>query len=235
VSRGVLFIVWKGDCNTPDLLDRAIAGVRETNPTLPVHVQRLPDGSTLLDKARMLEYSPFDETLFLDADTVALGDLSYGFEQAKRHDVACCINECPWARRYLGLAERGDLVEYNTGVLFFTKAARPLFDEWQRQNETLNSAHYFLSARGRECMPLNDQAGFAAAVDALGWSPFVLPMNWNFRKRWHFSLMGPVKVWHDYDDPTPDILGFNEEHAEPGSVIRQGVLSSALRELGVPA
>ncbi|MDP6885212.1 MAG: hypothetical protein QF830_13855, partial [Rhodospirillales bacterium] len=37
--------------------------------------------------------------------------------------LALCICECPWARRYGGLA--GDVVEYNTGVMFFTKRPGP--------------------------------------------------------------------------------------------------------------
>jgi len=45
---------------------------------------------------------------------------------AIKHALACCICENPWARRYGGL--QGDLVEYNTGVQFFTRAAKPYFD-----------------------------------------------------------------------------------------------------------
>lgn len=233
MSRGVLYIVWKGDCDTPSLIERATDSVRAVHPDMPIHVETLPDGSTLLDKAKMLDLSPFETTLFLDADTVVLGDLTFAFEMAERYGVACCINECPYARRYLGLAHRGDIVEYNTGVLAFTKAAKPLFDKWQELNDSLNSAHHFYSPRGKECMPCNDQAGFAAAVDATGRFPFVLPMNWNFRKRWHFGTMGPIKVWHDVDDPTPDVLGFNRVHQDEPNIMRQGVLGSALKELGV--
>jgi hypothetical protein len=65
----------------------------------------------------MMELSPFEETLYLDADTVVLDRLDFGFEQAARFGVACCICECPWARRYRGLPN-DDGVEYSTGVLF---------------------------------------------------------------------------------------------------------------------
>ena len=43
-------------------------------------------------------------------------------------------------------------------------------------------------------MKLNDQAGFALAVQELGINPFVLPLNWNYRPRWEPSVYGPVKV-----------------------------------------
>lgn len=225
MSRGVLFMVWNGGMETPSKLDRAIASVEETNPGLAIRVETMPDGSDLLCKSRMYDLSPFDETLFLDADTVVLGDLSFGFEQAKKHRLACCICECPWARRFLGLQHRGDIVEYNTGVLFFTKRAEPVFHLWKENCETLNSAHYFDSSRGRECMVVNDQAGFAAAVADLDFNPFVLPMNWNFRKYWHRTVFGPIRVWHDMGAVTPQVKEWNARHAKASDVISFGMVS----------
>ena len=61
-SRGVLYVVW-GQFDQA-LLDRAIASVREFHPEFPVEIARLSDDATLLDKARMLDFTPFDETLF---------------------------------------------------------------------------------------------------------------------------------------------------------------------------
>src|SRR3954469_15303369 len=117
--RGVLYMVW-GDKIAP-YLERSMASVREWHPDLPIHVEGLPPGAdateTLLRKARMCEITPFEETLFLDADTVVLGNLGFGFERARRAGIACAINECPWARRYRDPALSGDTIEYNTGVL----------------------------------------------------------------------------------------------------------------------
>lgn len=212
MTRGVLLMVWKGDYDASELVDRVRQSVREYHPDMPVHVEHLPDGSSLLDKSQMLDLSPFDETLFLDADTVVLGDLSFGFEQAGKHGIACCICECPWARRYLGLQHCEDIVEYNTGVLFFTKDAKPVFDEWQLQCERLNSAHYFMSPRGRECMPENDQAGFAGAIRELDFNPFVLPLNWNFRQQWHRGVFGPIRIWHDTRSVPSNVRAWNERY-----------------------
>ena len=64
--------------------------------------------------------------------------------------------------------------------------------------------HYDMGNR-TDFMKLNDQAGFALAVQELGINPFVLPLNWNYRPRWEPSVYGPVKVWHDLD-PLPDAL-----------------------------
>jgi len=102
----------------------------------------------LLEKARMAELSPFDETLFLDADTVVLDDLDFGFRHAQKTGVACCICEAPWARRYTGLPN-DDAIEYNTGLLFFTKAAAPVFSHWQSLATTIDSSIVFRAADGR--------------------------------------------------------------------------------------
>lgn len=226
MTRGILFIVWKGDTNAPDLLDRSIESVKQWHPELPVEVVRLPDGAGLLAKSRMLELSPFKSTLFLDADTVVLGNLNYGFEQAEKHGLACCICECPWARRYDGLRHMGDIVEFNTGVMFFTEESRLVFDRWQSLSDTLDSAHRFRSWRGVECMPLNDQAAFALAVSELDFNPYVLPQNWNFRHRWQKSVFGPIKIWHDVNDTPEDALAFNVRQMSEDAILQCALVDS---------
>jgi len=197
-SRGVLYLHWGERC--PHLVQRSLASLRAVHPSLPVHIHTLPSHATLLEKSAMLDLSPFDETLYLDADTVVLDSLDFGFEHARRFGLACCICECPWARRYGGLS--GDLIEYNTGVLFFTRAAKPLFDAWKHWCRHLDSSIQFLDARQElRIMPLNDQGGFARAVAETNFHPGVLPLNWNFRPQWHHGFFGPIKIWHDYADP----------------------------------
>ena len=77
-KRGVLYVVW-GEYNET-VLERSRQSLARVHSGLPVEIAELPAGSTLLDKTRMMELSPFDETLFLDADTVVLDDLTFGFE-----------------------------------------------------------------------------------------------------------------------------------------------------------
>lgn len=221
MTRGILYLTW-GDAIQPSL-ERSIASVKHWHPELPVHVERLQDGSTLLDKAVMYDRSPFDETLFLDADTVVMGDLRFGFEQAAKHGLAGCICECPWARRFDGLQHSGDIVEYNTGVLFFTKnhAVASLFDSWKRNVGVVNSRLPFILNDGRQgVMELNDQASFAASVSSWSKTPAVLPLNWNFRPIWHHATFGPVKIWHDYSDPPERLVRFNKEQSDPEYTIR---------------
>lgn len=219
MSRGILYIVWPGDPRTETMLARSIASVKRWHPELPIHVERLPEGATLMDKARMYDLSPFDETCFLDADTVVMGRLDFAFEKASRHTLATCICECPWARRFAGMASGGDVVEYNTGCLWFTRAAAPLFAAWKTWTLELDTSMEFHTVEGVKRMPCNDQAAFAAAVASTNFNPYVLPMNWNFRPLWQKSWFGPIRVWHDYSDPSASLAAFNAQQSEAGAVI----------------
>lgn len=150
---------------------------------------------TLLEKSKMASLSPFESTLYLDADTVVLGNLDYAFERAEEFGLACCICECPWMRRYG--AELGDLIEYNTGVLFFTNQSRPVFDAWQELAGVCPSQSHFVTDDGREfTMPYEDQSGFARAVRQCRCNPYVLPLNYNFRPGFHREFFAPLKIWH---------------------------------------
>ena len=219
-KQGAVYVVWGKVDKT--ILDRSIASLKAHHPDLPVHIEHLPDEATLLDKARLLDFTPFEETLFLDMDTVVMGNLDFGFRKGREVGLALCICECPWARRYGGLT--GDLVEYNTGVMFFTNKAKPVFDAWTGLVAHVESSIVFQAGGEYVKMPLNDQAGFAKAIDDTGFVPYVLPLNWNFRPRWHKSWFGPLKVWHDYA-PVPDALAQNNaRQADPNAIIGFAVL-----------
>jgi hypothetical protein len=214
--RGVLYVCW--GTKHERLLERSRASLQRCHPELPVHVERLPDNSTLLDKAGMFDMTPFEETLFLDTDTVVLGNVDFGFEKARQFGLACCICECPWAKRYGGVS--GDVIEYNTGVLFFTAKAKPVFDAWKTLARTVDSSIRMLHQGKIAIMPHNDQGGFAVAVEKTGSSPFVLPLNWNFRPIWQHTYFGPLKIWHDYSDVPPPVLSTNEYYQRPDSIIQ---------------
>lgn len=200
-TRGVLYIAWG---KAEDLLYRSIESVQQTNPQLPIKVEWVAQDSTLLVKSKMNRWSPWDTTLYLDADTVVLGDLSYGFDRAERHGLACSICECPHGNRYKHLPE---CVEYNTGVLFWSKqrSTSELFDAWQACCNLDSSIEWSDPDGTKRRMEINDQGPFARAVHESGFNPFVLPLNWNFRPRWHRSWFGSIRIWHDYDDPIGQI------------------------------
>lgn len=222
-KRGVLYMVW-GDRIEP-YLERSRRSLAQHHPELPVEVVRIiaqDARRALLEKSRMMSLSPFNETLFLDADTVVLGRLDFGFEKAARHGVACCINECPWARRF-NESIKGDVIEYNTGVLFFKKSAKRLFEMWERLTPKLDSAAFYLSKSNPDkpsVMPFADQCAFAVAVEQTGFVPFVLPLNWNFRPGFHLSFFGPLKIWHGYPDPPPALMELARYYEHPDAVFQ---------------
>ena len=199
-ERGVVYMVW--GAKIEPALQRSLASLRAIHPELPVEVIRIAadpgTNKSLLAKAEMFARSPFGETLYLDADTVILDRLDFGFAKARQFGLACCICEAPWARRYGGLAGSGDMIEYNTGVLFFTEAAKPVFTLWQEMAPTLDSSiRFYLNGR-LVTMAANDQASFAAAIERTGLSPFILPRNWNFRADLERLFFGPLKIWHSH-------------------------------------
>lgn len=221
MKRGVCYLVW-GDAGGA-LLDRSVASLRTFHPQLPIHVERVNASGPwegLLLKPRMFRVSPFESTLFLDADTVVMGDLNYGFEKAERHGLACSLCECPWARRHAGLQNQRDLVEYNTGVIFFTRAAQPVFEKWEQLAPTLDSSTTFVRDGQIVQQPHDDQAAFAQAIEQTEFNPYVLPLNWNFRPQFYRSFFGPIRIWHNYEPPSPWIEELCAYYRHPQSIIQ---------------
>lgn len=224
MSRGIVSIYWGDKANLP--IERLLASTQKFHPELPhevIEIETQHEGENRLqEKAGIFELSPFDETLYLDCDTVVMGKLDYGFNKALAAEsgLAVAICECPWARRYPRIFS-GDEIEYNTGVLFFTRKAEPVFRQWERNALELDSTIVFLTHNQEmSMMPSNDQGTFAAAIEQTGAVPFVLPHNWNYRPHFHTSFFGPIKVWHDYNDPPDDLVAANEYYNTPGHVIQ---------------
>jgi hypothetical protein len=224
-ERGVIYIVWGRNDKTERALERSRKSINAVHPELPVEVIRVDADDPikgLLQKARMFARSPFRETLFLDVDTVILDRLDFGFRKAQGFGLACCICECPWARRYAGI--QGETIEYNTGVMFFAESAKPIFESWERLAAQLDSSIVFLGPRGERLrMPFNDQCSFAAAIEENRFSPFVLPLNWNFRPQWQRSFFGPVKIWHDYSEVPSFFTEMRSYYERPDAIMQYHV------------
>lgn len=220
MNKGILTIYWGDEAELP--IDRLKASIKKFHPELPLELVKLEekrDPKSLLRKAEMFDLSPFDQTLFLDADTVVMGDLSFGFSRAKAHGLALCICEAPWARRYPAIFS-GDQIEYNTGVIFFSRESKPVFEAWKELAKTADSSLHFVSDGRPAVMPHNDQGSFALAIEKCGISPFVLPLNWNFRPMWHKTFFGPIKIWHDYSDPPRNLEQLNSYYQQEHALIQ---------------
>jgi hypothetical protein len=221
-ARGVLYIKWGSPLDA--ILNRSLQSLHAIHPELPVHIVKFPDNTDIMAKSTMFDLSPFEETLFLDVDTVVLSRLDFAFEAAQRHGIACCISECPWARRYAVLSNAGDVIEYNTGVVFFTRAAKAVFDLWRDSAPKIDSSCRFY-ADNELRVGYNDQSPFAYAVRQLQFNPYVLPQNWNLRPAWQRIFWGPLKIWHAYEDVPPSVVEFTRQQEQPGAIICSAALS----------
>src|SRR6056297_1747455 len=115
-KRGILYIYW-GDKLDKEV-NKSIESIKFTG--LPYHVQKFNKGDKST-KTLMYDLSPFEETLFLDTDTMVLDNIDYGFKMAQRHGVAITIAPACYARRFTDNLPENDLIEYNSGVIFFKK------------------------------------------------------------------------------------------------------------------
>jgi hypothetical protein len=173
----------------------------------------------------MFHLTPFETTVFLDADTVVLGRLEYGFEMAERFGLACCHCVNPWLRRYRGVTD--DAIEYNTGVLFFTAAARGIFDDWQRAAPLLDSSALFVRDGQVRVSPRDDQLAFSQIIRLQPRPPFILPHNWNFAPPYHREFFGPLKIWHNYAEVPEVIREINRYYEQAGAIIQHHELTTA--------
>jgi len=221
MSRGIISIYWGDETKLP--IERLKNSVKKYHPDLPHEIIKVeaPGGqaSSLNQKAAMFDLSPFEETLFLDLDTVVLDNLNFGFEKAKQFGLAMSICEAPWGRRYPKIFT-GDEIEYNTGVIFFNKKAKIVFDKWKELAALIDSSILAVNEHGVYIMPANDQGSFALAIEQTGFNPFILPLNWNFRPMWHRSFFGPIKIWHDYSNPPELFNELNTYYSKPESIIQ---------------
>jgi lipopolysaccharide biosynthesis glycosyltransferase len=221
-------MVW-GDAHR-DALQRSVDSLRRWHPELPHAVREMPSDSTVLCKSRMCRLSPFEETLFLDADTVVLGRLDYGFDRADRFGIACTISANPWQRRYHKLpANHPDAIEYSSGVVFFDKSFGRVghsFDRWDEYSTRLrlDSSTRYEDDEGVKEQAHNDQALFTLALATEWQNPCVLPQNWNLCPKWQKSFFGPVKIWHGTEPVPASLLAWNEEQSKEGAVIKAAQL-----------
>lgn len=227
-GRGVVYMIWGDDPKYSRALDRSRRSLGAFHPELPVEVIRVSATDPiegLREKSKIFSLTPFAETLYLDVDTVIFGRLDFAFDKAVRFGLACSICECPWGRRY-GKSLRGDIIEYNTGVLFFTEELSDVFQMWERlANELDSSTTLIENGKLKGSMPFNDQCSFAKALDEMRVHPFVLPLNWNFRPTWQKSFFGPIRIWHAFEDPPPIYSQIAQYYTSDDAIIQYAELS----------
>lgn len=204
MSRGAIYIIWdeKKSEKISSSLERSIDSLKKIGLEYKVC-----SGLDYSSKCNMYELSPFDETVFLDVDTVVLEDLSYGFEAAAKYHLALALAPAVFVTTHWKLNKikklkhlSNDIIEYNSGVMFFNKSetTRGLIEEWKRYSAII----------APKCIYC-DQNALSVACWETGFNPHVLPMNWNYRPsraKVPSFLFGSVKIWHGYED-VPEWVG----------------------------
>ena len=148
-------------------------------------------------KSEMINYIPegYDSYLFLDSDTVVLGDISLGFEKAKQYGIALSPEPHYCLDRYFNFGKilkkesikcAGQL-QYNTGVIFFRldHKVKEVFQKWH-----LFAGKYFPEFN-------NDQPYFSMALEYCFFNPYTLSINYNYRGTGE-HISGDVRIWHSH-------------------------------------
>jgi hypothetical protein len=224
-SRAVVHLAW-GD----DFVDMAIASARSAARlgaarillTAPdnVHAAEKSGAFEMVSaiqtdswnhqlKSRLLELAPggFDSYLFLDADTLVLGDLDFGFAKAEQFGLAMAPAPKYNLTCYKGfdrVIAAADIrispqLAYNAGVIFFspTPQVRGVFEHWRRLCDTLGKPRNYLQ----------DQGFLALAIEQCGFNPYVLPPVYNYRGNGEVAI-GEVLVWHSHHPLPPDLNSY---------------------------
>jgi len=93
-------------------------------------IDQYPNNEYLLDRVRSLALSPYDHSLYLDADTHVDGSLDGLFQLLERFDVATCQDLVICSVPLAGIPS--SFPEYNAGVVLWrwSPVTRKLFADW---------------------------------------------------------------------------------------------------------
>jgi hypothetical protein len=210
-ERGILYIA-----SGPSYLAEAVGAarsVREVWPDIPLalvadepppagcfdHVEIVAAERSSRDKPRLIGHSPFERTIFLDADTYCCAPFPELFEQLDRFELLAAFDDCRFStqidpatgeERFVKVPGIPDsFPEPNTGVMAFRRdaAVAVLFERWLAEydgvlNGPLSDHH--------------DQPSFRAAVYRSGVRFGVLPSEYNFRLGCPGAARTKIKIIH---------------------------------------
>ncbi len=129
------------------------------------------------DKVEWIPQSPYDETLFLDTDTLVLRDDAVdAFELLTRFDMAVAQ---AFVQQYRLAGVPKAFAELNSGVILFRKSEEVdrLLRRWQsRYREAADVANWMENPKG-----VGDQQILSQVVWECGLRIATLPPEWNYR------------------------------------------------------
>jgi hypothetical protein len=209
MSDGAIFIITH-DPRYAEMLLVSAASLKRAMPELPIAVfsqfpveselfekviRIEPAGDGFSDKARWMRESPFERTLFLDADTYVLSPVPELFTLLDQFDCAATHEEylnTDWSNHYPRTDIPSSFPEFNTGVLALkrSQAMDRVLDDWGALYET-----YLKESGDRK---INDQPFFRVAVYRGKARMATLTREYNCKFRGQGYLNGPVKIAHGH-------------------------------------
>jgi len=209
MSIGAIYIITQ-DPRYVDLLLSSAASLKRAMPDLPITVfsqfpvngpyfdkivSVTPTQDGFYDKSRLILQSPYDRTLFIDADTYVLEPVSELFTLLDHFDCAATHEEyvsTDWFNRYPRQDIPESFPEFNTGILLFKRSER-----MERALHDWNDLYQgYLKAKPDQ--PLNDQPFFRVAAYYANIRMATLTREYNCKFRGQGYLNGKVKILHGH-------------------------------------
>ncbi len=209
MTTGAIYILTQDARYVPLALE-SLATVKRVMPDLPVtFLSQFPVSSPLIDrvvsvvpgrngffdKTRLMRESPYERTLFIDADIYAVKPFPEMFDLLDCFDCAATHEEyldTDWFHQYPRPDIPASFPEFNTGILLFKRSPRmgAFLESW----ETLYAKHL----QNKPDQPINDQPFFRAAIYNSEVRMATLSREYNCKFRGQGYLNGPVKLLHGH-------------------------------------
>jgi hypothetical protein len=207
MSQGAIYIVTQ-DERYLNLLSASAESLKKAMPCLPITVfSQFPvegphfddvriveaAGDGFYDKARLMLQSPYQHTIFVDADIHVVRPFSELFALLDRFDCAATHEEylnTDWLNHYPRPDIPPSYPEFNTGILVYRRSSAMdrVFETW--------SALYKQFLDENPGKATNDQPFFRAAAYCGDARITTLGREYNCKFRGQGYLNGPVKLLH---------------------------------------
>jgi hypothetical protein len=193
MPNGAIYILTQNE-RYVDLALQSIASLKRAMPDLPVTVfSEFPVVSPLIervipveptcdgfyDKTKLMQQSPYDRTIFVDADIFVLEPFTELFSLLDRYPRSDVPSSFP---------------EFNTGILLFRRS--PQMDRVLKEWEAL----YAQFLHEKPDQQINDQPFFRVAIYHSDARVATLTREYNCKFRGQGYLNGPVKILHGHID-----------------------------------
>jgi hypothetical protein len=209
MSNGAVYIITQ-DPRYVDLLLTSAASLTKAMPDLPITVfsqfsvdsplfEKVvlvePTQDGFYDKSKLIQNSPYERTLFIDADTYVLEPVPELFALLDHFDCAATHEEyvnTDWHHRYPRPDIPSSFPEFNTGILMLKRSDRlnRVLEQW--------GTLYRKYLEEKPGQPINDQPFFRAAVYESDVRIATLTREYNCKFRGQGYLNGRVKIVHGH-------------------------------------